>query len=64
MAQITEFIRALVRPFVTFIFTAVIAQIIIEGIDAPQWFIALAYACIGSWFGLRTFEKIRNNKVK
>ena len=59
-----EFIRAIVRPIVVLIFAAIIAQVVTEGIEAPEWFIYLATIIISGYFGLRTFEKIRNNKVK
>ena len=55
----TNFFRAATRPAVTIIFAAVIAQVVIEGIDAPQWFLALATACILWWFGDRTVQHIK-----
>ena len=59
-----NFFRAVTRPAVTIIFAAVIAQVVIEGIDAPQWFLALASACILWWFGDRTVQHIRDRGVK
>jgi hypothetical protein len=58
----TNFFRAVTRPAVTVIFAAVIAQIVIEGIDAPQWFLGLASACILWWFGDRTVHHIKGKK--
>ena len=58
----TNFFRAATRPAVTVIFAAVIAQVVIEGIPAPQWFLALASACILWWFGDRTVQHIISNK--
>ena len=58
----TNFFRAATRPAVTVIFAAVIAQVVIEGIPAPQWFLALASACILWWFGDRTAQHIKANK--
>jgi hypothetical protein len=58
----TTFFRAATRPAVTIIFAAVIAQVVIEGIDAPQWFLGLASACILWWFGDRTVQHIREKK--
>jgi len=55
----TNFFRAVTRPAVTIIFAAVIAQVVIDGIDAPQWFLALASGCILWWFGDRTVQHIR-----
>jgi len=58
----TEMFRAIARPAVTIIFAAVIAQVVIEGIDAPQWFLGLASACILWWFGDRTVQHIKEKK--
>jgi len=58
----TNFFQAATRPAVTIIFAAVIAQVVIERIDAPQWFLALASACILWWFGDRTVQHIREKK--
>jgi len=55
----TNFFRAATRPAVTIIFAAVIAQVVIEGIAAPQWFLGLASACILWWFGDRTVQHIK-----
>jgi len=59
----TTFFRAITRPAVTIIFAAVIAQVVIDGIDAPQWFLALASACILWWFGDRTVQHIKEKKI-
>jgi len=59
---LTIFFRAVTRPAVTIIFTAVIAQVVIEGIAAPQWFLALASTCILWWFGDRTVQHIKEQK--
>ena len=58
----TEFFRAATRPAVTVIFAAVIAQAVVEGIDAPQWFLGLAGTCILWWFGDRTVQHIKEKK--
>jgi len=57
-----NFFRAVARPAVTIIFAAAIAQVVIDRIDAPQWFIALATACILWWFGDRTVQHIKEKK--
>ena len=57
-----DFFRAATRPVVTVIFAAVIAQVVVDRIDTPQWFIALASACILWWFGDRTVQHIRDKK--
>ncbi len=56
---VPNFFRAATRPAVTVIFAAVIAQVVVEHIDAPDWFIALATACILWWFGDRTVQHIK-----
>ena len=58
----TDLFRAVTRPAVTIIFAAVIAQVVIEGIEAPQWFLGLATACILWWFGDRTVQHIKEKK--
>jgi hypothetical protein len=58
----TNFFRAATRPAVTIIFAAVIAQVVVQGIDAPQWFLGLATACILWWFGDRTVQHIKEKK--
>jgi hypothetical protein len=60
--QFLEIFRAVTRPAVTIIFAAVIAQVVIEGISAPQWFLGLASACILWWFGDRTAQHIKEKK--
>jgi len=59
---IVEIGRGLTRPIITIIFAAVIAQIVVEKIDAPTWFLSLAGACILWWFGDRTLQHIKEKK--
>ena len=59
----TNFFRAVTRPAVTIIFAAVIAQVVVEGIAVPQWFLGLASACILWWFGDRTVQHIKEKKI-
>jgi len=59
---VTDMLRAIVRPAVTIIFAAVIAQVVVEGIAAPQWFLGLAATCILWWFGDRTVQHIKEKK--
>ena len=59
---LTDFFRAVTRPAVTIIFAAVIAQVVVQGIDAPQWFLGLASACILWWFGDRRVKRIKEKK--
>ena len=58
----TNIFRAVTRPAVTIIFAAVIAQVVVQRIDAPQWFLALSSACILWWFGDRTVQHIKEKK--
>ena len=59
---IVEIFRGATRPVVTVIFAAVIAQVVIDRIDAPQWFLGLASGCILWWFGDRTVQHIKEKK--
>ena len=56
-----DFFRAATRPAVTIIFAAVIAQVVVDRIDAPQWFIGLALSVIGFWFIDRGVHRWKNN---
>lgn len=62
MNSIGEIFRKATRPIVTVIFAAVIAQVVVERIDAPQWFIGLAIPIILWWFGERTVQHIKEKK--
>jgi hypothetical protein len=55
----SELLRAVARPAITIIFAAVIAQVVIQGIDVPDWFLALAIPCITWWFAERTITHIK-----
>lgn len=59
---IIDIIRALPRPAISVIFAAVIAQVVVEKIDAPEWFLGLAGTCILWWFGQRTVDHIKAKK--
>ena len=55
--------RAVTRPIIAIIFAGVIAQLVVEGITAPDWFIyGLAMPCILWWFGERTITHIAERK--
>jgi len=56
---VVDIIRAIARPAVTIIFAAVIAQVVVEGNAAPQWFLGLASGCILWWFGDRTVQHVK-----
>ena len=57
-----DIIRGATRPIVTIIMAAVVAQIVVEGIDAPAWFLSLAGACILWWFGQQTIRSLKDKK--
>jgi hypothetical protein len=56
--DIGDIFRKATRPVVTIIFAATIAQVVVEKIDAPQWFLTLAIPVILWWFGERTVSHI------
>lgn len=60
--DIAEIFRKATRPIVTIIFAATIAQVVVERIDAPEWFIGLAIPIILWWFGERTVTHIKEKK--
>jgi hypothetical protein len=59
---IADTFRAATRPAVTIIFAAVIAQIVTEKIDAPDWYLAMASVVILEWWGERTVKRIKETK--
>ena len=61
--DIAEIFRAVTRPIVTIIFAAVIAQVVVERIDAPQWFLAMAGVVVLEWWGERTIRRIREKNA-
>jgi len=60
--NIGDAFRAVTRPIVTVIFAATIAQVVTQGIDAPQWFLGMAIPVILWWFGERTVNHIKEKK--
>jgi len=48
--NIGDTFRAATRPIISIIFAAVIAQVVVDKIDAPDWFIGLSVTVIGFWF--------------
>jgi hypothetical protein len=60
--DIGEIFRKATRPVATVIFAAAIAQVVVERIDAPEWFIGLALTVILWWFGDRTVSHIKEKK--
>ena len=59
---IVEIFRGATRPIVTIVFCAVIAQVVTEGIDAPEWFLAMAAVVILEWWGERAVNRIKERK--
>jgi hypothetical protein len=57
-----NFFRAIARPAVTIVFAAVIAQVVIEGLDVPEWFLGLAIPIISWWFAERTVTHVKERK--
>ena len=62
MLDIGDIFRKATRPIVTIIFAAVIAQVVVERIDAPEWFLAMAGVVILEWWGERTIKRIKEKK--
>lgn len=60
--DIGDFFRKATRPAVTIIFAAVIAQVVVEGIDAPDWFLIMANVVILEWWGERAVKHIKGGK--
>jgi len=60
--NIGEIFRAVTRPIVTIIFAATIAQVVVERIDAPDWFIGMAGVVILEWWGERAVKRIKEKK--
>ena len=61
--NIGDTFRAVTRPIVTIIFAAVIAQVVVERIDAPEWFLAMAGVVILEWWGERTVRHIKEKST-
>ena len=62
--NIGDIFRVATRPIVTIIFAATIAQVVTQGIDAPQWFLAMAGVVIIEWWGERTIRHIKNRSAE
>ena len=59
---ILDIVRGAIRPIVTVIFAAVIAQAVTQGTELPPWFLSLAIPCIAWWFAERTVQRARDRK--
>jgi len=57
-----NFFRAATRPIVTIIFAAVIAQVVVQRIEAPDWFLVMANVVILEWWGERIATHIKAKK--
>jgi len=62
--DIGEIFRKATRPIVTVIFASTIAQVVTQGIDAPEWFIALAGTVVVFWFGERAVKHVKQQQGK
>lgn len=60
--DIGDIFRKATRPIVTVIFAATIAQVVVDKIDAPQWFLAMAGVVILEWWGERAVKHIKEKK--
>jgi len=57
-----DLFRAITRPIVTILFAFALVWIVIEGLDAPQWFLALAGSEITEWCGERIVKHVKETK--
>jgi hypothetical protein len=62
--EMIEIIRAITRPAVTIIFAAVIAQVVIDRLEVPDWFLIMANVVILEWWGERVVTHIKEKAVK
>jgi len=62
MKNIVDTFRAATRPVVTVIFAATIAQVVVQGINAPEWFLIMANIVIIEWWGERAVKHIKDKK--
>ena len=58
--DIGDFFRKATRPAVTVIFAATIAQVVTQGIDAPDWFLIMANIVIIEWWSERAIKRIKS----
>ena len=59
---VLDIVRGAIRPIVTVIFAAVIAQAVTQGTELPTQFWSLAIPCIAWWFTERTVRHIKDRK--
>jgi len=59
---VVQILRAAARPAISIIFAATIAQVVVEQIDPPTWFLSLAIPCIVWWFGERAVTHVQERK--
>jgi len=62
--DIGDTFRKATRPIVTVIFAATIAQVVTQGIDAPEWFLGMAIPCILWWFGERAVARAKERSAR
>ena len=60
--DVGDIFRKATRPVVTVIFAGTLAQVVTQGIDAPEWATGLMMAVIAWWFGDRTIGRLKEKK--
>ncbi len=53
MKELAEFVRAMVRPVVTFALVGAAIYFLAQTIDVPEWMRSIIAVVIGFWFGSR-----------
>ena len=59
---VLDILRGAIRPIITVIFAATIAQAVTQRIELPPQFWSLAIPCIAWWFTERTVRRIKDRK--
>ena len=57
MEQVTEFIRAMVRPFLAVSAWVVVLYIAVTGGTVPEWLVTITAALTGFYFGDRAARR-------
>ena len=57
-----DIVRKVTRPIVTIIFASTISYIVIQGIDAPDWFLVMGNLMVAWWFGDRSIQRLTGKK--
>ena len=62
VSELGEAFKVVTRPIVTIIFAAVIAQVVVERLIAPDWFLIMANIVIIEWWGERIITRVKEKK--